>query len=92
MRGTQLFREWQAADRAACAAEKAVLADSLRSADTMGNSPAVYHMEKAKRRRAVANEIFQLAMDAINPPASVPSEHQSVAADLCLQERRQRTP
>jgi hypothetical protein len=57
-----LFQEWRAADRAASAAEKAVLADSLRAQDAMGNSPAVYHLEKARRRRAIANDLFEIAM------------------------------
>jgi hypothetical protein len=57
-----LFQEWRAADRAASAAEKAVLADSLRSPDAMGTSPAIYHLEKAKRRRAIANDLFEIAM------------------------------
>jgi hypothetical protein len=62
MRDFDRFQAWRAADRAACAAEKAVLADSLRSVEAMGNSPAVYHLEKAKRRRAIANELFDIAM------------------------------
>ena len=60
-----LFQEWREADRAATAAEKAVLADSLRSIETMGNSRAVYHLEKARRRRAIANELFEIAMEAM---------------------------
>jgi hypothetical protein len=31
----------------------------------MGNSPAVYHLEKARRRRAIANELFEIAMEAM---------------------------
>ncbi len=65
MRNSELFQEWRAADRAALAAEKAVLADSLRPIEAMGNSPAVYHREKAKRRRAIANDLFDLAMAAM---------------------------
>lgn len=57
-----LFQEWRAADRAASAAEKAVLLDSLRSPDAMGTSPAVYHLEKARRRRAIADDLFEIAM------------------------------
>jgi hypothetical protein len=59
------FQEWRTADRAATAAERAVLADSLRSIEAMGNSPAVYHLEKARRRRAIANELFEIAMEAM---------------------------
>jgi hypothetical protein len=29
----------------------------------MGNSPAIYHLEKAKRRRAIANDLFEVAME-----------------------------
>jgi len=65
MRNSELFQEWRAADRAALAAEKAVLADSLRPIEAMGNSPAVYHCEKARRRRAIANDLFDIAMTAM---------------------------
>jgi len=60
---SDLLQEWRAADRAATAAEKAVLADSLRSPDAMGASPAIYHLEKARRRRAMANDLFDVAME-----------------------------
>jgi hypothetical protein len=60
---SDLLQEWRAADRAATAAEKAVLADSLRSPDAMGTSPAICHLEKAKRRRAIANDLFEVAME-----------------------------
>jgi hypothetical protein len=59
-----LFQEWREADRAASAAERAVLADSLRSIEAMGNSPAVYHLEKARRRRSIANDLLEIAMAA----------------------------
>lgn len=71
MNDIELFREWQAADRAACAAEKAVLADSLRPIEAMGNSPAVYHIEKARRRRAIANQLFRIAMEAMSPKSAL---------------------
>jgi hypothetical protein len=75
-----IFQEWRRADRAAAAAERAVLADSLRSIEAMGNSPAVYHLEKAKLRRAIANELFELALEAVAAQGHARAEGQ--AADL----------
>jgi len=28
----------------------------------MGTSPAVYHLEKARRRRAIADDLFKIAL------------------------------
>ena len=60
---SDLFQEWREADRAASAAEKAVLLDSLRANSGMGNSPAVYHLEKARRRREIANDLYAIALE-----------------------------
>lgn len=61
----EIFQEWREADGSAIAAERAVLADSLRPIEAMGNSPAVYHLEKARRRRAIANELLEIATKAM---------------------------
>jgi hypothetical protein len=57
------FHAWRAADRAAWAAEKAVLADSLRAIDEgKGDSPAPIEVNRAKLLRGAANDLFGVAM------------------------------
>lgn len=67
---TDYLQEWRAADKAASAAEKAVLAASLASIERRGPPPDEAAVADARRKRGVANDLFKVAMDVIRDQAN----------------------
>jgi hypothetical protein len=72
------FKAWRAADRAAWAAEKAVLAESLRAIEGQGDSPASVEVNRAKCLRGAANHLFYVAMAEMETHAKAPATIQEV--------------
>ncbi len=59
---TEFFQEWRVADRAASAAEKAVLQMSMQSIASLSDAPTAAAIAAAKKLRALANDIFEVSM------------------------------
>lgn len=57
------FKEWRTADRAASAAEKAVLEKSLAAIEGVGEFPSDAEIRQSHALRASANDLYQAAMD-----------------------------
>jgi hypothetical protein len=60
--GLDIFQEWRVADRAAHAAEQRVMREAMASLDGRAAAPTVEVKEAAHRLRAVANDLFAVAM------------------------------
>lgn len=60
-----IFEAWRRADTAARAAEGAVRMAFLHALDGHGNPPDVEDRERAKRLRAHADALLQVALDAV---------------------------
>jgi hypothetical protein len=58
----EFFQEWRLADRKASAAEMRVFQASLDSVTGQATIPAPETIEEAKRLRAIANDLFTVAM------------------------------
>lgn len=56
------FNEWRAAARAAAAAERAVSEAFMLYFNGKGDAPTAQQVEEAKRRRAVADDLFSVAI------------------------------
>jgi hypothetical protein len=56
------FNEWRAAARAASAAEQAVSKAYLQYMAGTGEPPTAQEVDDAKRRRAVADDLFKVAL------------------------------
>jgi hypothetical protein len=59
---TDLFQEWRRADRAASAAEKAFMTDSMLAIDGKAAIPSDQERGRVRQMRALANDLFHLAM------------------------------
>jgi hypothetical protein len=57
-----LFDAWRAADKAAHAAEDAVLAKSMQALDRQGTPPTLEDREGARRLRRIADAFLQAAL------------------------------
>lgn len=56
------FNEWRAAARAAAAAERAVSEAFMLYFNGKGDAPTAQQVEEAKRRRAIADDLFSVAI------------------------------
>lgn len=63
---TELFHEWRAADRAACAAERAVTEASMRYLHDRGAPAADDKLVQAARLRELANDLLDAALSQID--------------------------
>jgi hypothetical protein len=64
-----LLNEWRLADRAAHALERAISRASLAALSGQGDGPSLEDREKARRLRAIADDLFALAMAALQERA-----------------------
>jgi hypothetical protein len=67
---TDIFQEWRTADRSASAAERELLKDSLRSIDSGGEALPPEAKARANRLRALANDLFHVAMQEMSDKAA----------------------
>jgi len=65
-----LFQEWRTADRAASAAEKVFMSDSLLAIDGKGAIPSDEERGRVRQMRALANDLFHLAMEEMQKRAA----------------------
>ena len=81
---TQLFDKWREADAAARAVEDEVLAASLDALDGKRGPPSIHDRETAKRLRAAANGMLQVALASLRTAArsSNPREREGPASRL----------
>jgi hypothetical protein len=57
-----LFQEWRTADRAAHALEQALTRASMAALERHGEAPSESERDTARKMRATADDLFQLAM------------------------------
>lgn len=58
----EFFQEWRVADRAASAAERALMAASIAAIEAHEQPPSLEEIAHAKRLRAIANDLFAVSM------------------------------
>ena len=56
------FNEWRVAARAASAAERAISLAYIEYLNGRGAPPSAQQLEEAKRKRAVADDLFSIAL------------------------------
>ena len=61
-----LFQEWRTADRAAHAAERAIVRAHLDTLEGHGSTPSRAEQDTAHRLRGEANDLFKVAMDQMD--------------------------
>lgn len=59
---TDLFQEWRVANRIANTAERATLNASIRALEGKGEPPSQAEVQRVRRLRATADDLFQQAM------------------------------
>jgi hypothetical protein len=72
---TGFFQEWRVADQAASAAEKLLLVDSLNAIEQGGVAPTLAAIAHAARLRAVANDLYAVAMELMKARAESLKRH-----------------
>jgi hypothetical protein len=66
---TEFFQEWRMADRVASAAEKKLAIESMSAIKGVGAVPSPATTAKAKRLRALADDLFKASMEEFRAKA-----------------------